>query len=520
MSAGPTPQPSVRNRWVTHGLRPAGLVVMTGCVCLPLAQVIGAVAPSLHPALLLAACVLAAIEVMVTHNVVRAHYTSGLDLFYTRGIEGALYFVALKAASVALNGLPPGPADAWLLDFHWWFDLETLLALLLAMAVAVSVDGALDDFDRVGEPAYPDRDYVPSADSLTGRFFTGGALLLLFSGLARVNLMDVFRTDRPPVTGLVGNVLIYFLIGLLLISQVRLELLQVQWQAQSVRTPPDLTARWVRYTLILVGLAALVAFALPTGYTLGSLGILSQVLSFIVGIFLAIAFAVIALFLLPFSWLASLLHLAPSTPGAVATPQPPPTLPSLPQQPLPAWLDTARTVLVILLVAGAVLYIVRSYLRERPELIEAVKRLAPLRGLGRLWAALRHRVSGALATAREAAPLAWLRERLQRAAPAGPLAFFRLGAAAPREQILFYYLSLLRRAGQQGFGRRPPQSPHEYEPVLEHNLPEAAPDLRQMTQTFEETRYSAHPVSPAGARRMRARWQQVRAALNRKKKNA
>ena len=38
---------------------------------------------------------------------------------------------------------------------------------------------------------------------------------------------------------------------------------------------------------------------------------------------------------------------------------------------------------------------------------------------------------------------------------------------------MFYYLSLLRRARERGFGRRPPQTPHEYEPVLEQRLPEA-----------------------------------------------
>ena len=174
---------------------------------------------------------------------------------------------------------------------------------------------------------------------------------------------------------------------------------------------------------------------------------------------------------------------------------------------------------MILIILALIGYIIWNYVRERPELLGALKKLDALRGLRRLWAALRHRVSGVLASAREAAPIVWLRERMRRAAPAAPFNYFRLAAASPREQVLFYYLSLLRRAGQQGFGRRPPQSPRDYEPVLEENLPSAAHELQALTAAFEETRYSAHPVSAATAQETRALWQRVRAALNGKRKN-
>ena len=522
MSLGQPSQPSsvVQNPWVVHVLRPVALTVMAGCVALPIVQVIQSIAPGLHFQLLFAACVLSALEVNYTHRLIRAQHTSGSDLMRLRAIEAGLYFVALKAASVALNGFPAGSPNAWLVDLHWWLDPETLLGMVLAIAFGVGVANALDDFERVGEAAEPGRDTISSIDSLTGHFFTVGAVLLVFSGLARVNLTQILHVDRPPVTGLVGNVLVYFLLGLLLISQVRLELLAVRWQAQGVRTPPDLVQRWVRYTLVFVALAALAAFALPTGYTMGVLGLLAGILEVLLLIAWAIATVLVALLLLPFHWLSSLFGAS----GAPAQPAPPPTPPpsvtNLLNQPLPPWFDTARTIFVIVTVALFMTYIVFSYLRDRPGLIAAVQRLAPTRALRRLWAALRHRVSGMLATAREATPMAWLRERLRRAAPNGPLGFFRLGAASPREQVLYYYLSLLRRAGQQGFGRRPPQTPREYEPVLEEHLPDAATDLQVLTAAFEETRYSNHPVGPEHAQAVRARWQQVRAALSRKRKDA
>ena len=523
MSAGraPVPAAGVQNPWVIHVLRPAGLTIMAGCVALPIAQVIVAIAPGLHLWFLVAACVLTALEVNYTHRLIRARYTSGVDLWRVRAIETGFYFVLLKAGSLAIYGFPPGPLKDWLLSTHWWLDTETLLGLALAVAFALAIDSALVDFDRVGEAAEPGRDYISSVDSLTGHFFTSGGVLLVFSGLARVNLMQILSTDRPPVTGLVGNVLVYFLVGLLLISQVRLELLAIRWQAQGVRTPPDLTQRWVRYTLAFVGLAALLAFALPTGYTLGALGLLGNILTVAFGIIWIITFALVTVLLLPLRWLFSLLAGAGApAPAPVAPPPPPPDIASLVNHPLPPWVDTVRTIFVILVVLAFTSYIVWTYLRERPELATSLKNLAPLRALRRLWAALRHRVSGLMVSVRVSSPAAWLRDRLRRAAPGQPFSYFRLGAASPREQVLFYYLSLLRRAGERGFGRRPPQSPREYEPVLEEKLPTAAPELQALTAAFEETRYSAHLVSPERAQAIRALWQRVRAALNGKKPDA
>jgi hypothetical protein len=527
MSANRLPSPvgapagGVQNPWVINVLRPAALTIMAGCVALPIVQVILAVAPGLHFAILFAACVLTALEVNYTHRLIRAQHVSGSDLWRMRAIEAGFYFVVLKAANVALYGFPTGAPIAWLLDYHWWLDVETLLGLFLAVAFALAVDSALDDFDRVGEAAEPSKDYISSIDSLTGHFFSVGGVLLLFSGLARVNLMQILRTDRPPVTGLVGNVLLYFLLGLLLMSQVRLELLTIRWQAQGVRTPPDLTQRWVRYTLAFVGFAALLAFVLPTGYTLGALGLLGGVLFFLFAILWIITFTLVSLILLPVSWLLSLFSgRTPPLSLPAQPPSPPPDINKLFNHPLPPWVDTLRTIFVIVVVAGFVAYIIWSYLRDRPELMASLQSLAPLRALRRLWALLRHRVSGMLATARDVSPVAWLRDRLRRTAAEGPFRIFRLGAASPREQVLFYYASLLRRASQAGFGRRPPQSPREYEPVLESNLPEATPELQGLTSAFEETRYSNHSIGPQVAQEARSRWHRVRAALSRKKNDA
>ena len=147
-----------------------------------------------------------------------------------------------------------------------------------------------------------------------------------------------------------------------------------------------------------------------------------------------------------------------------------------------------------------------------------LRRLAPFRILGRLWAAFRHRVSGLIAAAEKYSPLDWLRERLARPGPRR-MGFFRLGGAAPREQVLYYYLSLVRRAGELGVRRRPAQTPSEYEPVLASELPDVEAELAALTDAFVEARYSPRPVDPEAPSRARALWSRLRAAMRERKIN-
>ncbi len=519
LNALPTGPLGLMPAWLVTVLRPAALTLMAACVALPLTQILGALVPGLHGELFFGAIVLAALEANFTQYLIRIRYVSGADIWRLRAIEFGFYFVAIKLGQVLVVG---APAAGWPRDpqalLLYLFDLETILIMLATVSFALAVSDTLDDLDRVGEPAEIDKQYVTPLDSLTGRFFGGGVLVLVLSGLARVGLLEAFNLEHAPVTGLVANVLLYFVVGFLMLGQVRLALLATNWQTQGARVPPEMGGRWVRYSLVFLGLAGLIAFALPTGYTAGALGLVGSLVLLILGVISALAVALLGVFLLPISWLMSLLHteqmpVAPDNP-VVPPPSPLETL----NQALPAWVDALRSVVVWGLLIGMALYVVINYLRDRPELLRAVRELAALRRLRQLWAALRHRLSG-LAAAVQAGPVAaWLRERL-RARPNFPaLRYFRLGGASPREQVQYYYLSLLQRASEVGFGRRPAQTPAEYDPVLRANLPESSPEVQALTEAFIETRYSAHPVEPEQVARVRAAWSGLRAALTKLKR--
>jgi hypothetical protein len=494
---------------------------MAACVALPLTTLITQLAPTLHMPLLFLACVLATLEVNFSHHLLRTRLQFGTDVLRFRLIEIGFFFVVLKAVSLLLNGatgtLFLGATDLSGVQrvLAALLDLETILAMLLAIAFALAVEDSLNAFDQLTEsPEANARDFSP-LERLTGHYFTAGGILLLLSGLEQVGLTEVFNLQRRPITGIVGNVLLYFVLGLVLLSQVHYERLAARWQVQGVRIPRELAGRWLRYAVVLLGLAGLLAFALPTGYTAGVLGFFGQAILVLILIAWSILAVIIGLIALPFAFLMSLFSGA----GAIAPPVVPPPLPPLAEivnTPMPPWVDTLRTVAVIVLVTAMVLYIVINYLKDRTGLAAALRKLKVFNFLRRLWAELRHRASGLADSLRASPVVAWLRERLQRATLPGR-GYFRLGGASPREQVMFYYLSLLRRARERGFGRQPPQTPHEYEPVLERRLPDAAEDVAALTEAFEQSRYSGHPVEDEAAKAARARWGRVKQAMREKK---
>jgi hypothetical protein len=504
---------------------PLILALLAACVAWPLGEVLTLVVPGTQPAFILIVCALVALESGYTHRLIRARYVSGSDLIRFRVLEYGVYYVFIRLGQLALAGFPPELVEGALTAnreavLALLFDLQTVLVLLIAVLFNVMVSETFDDLDRAAEP--PERDVkhdkreASPADRLTSRFFGVGALVVALSGFARVRPADMLDLGRAPVAGLVLNVLIYFVLGLVLLGRLRLLQLSARWQVQGVRTPPELPGRWLRYSLAFVGLAALLAFVLPTGYTSGALGVISEVFLLILTALWVLIAVAIGLIALPLAWaMGQLFGTQAVEPIQQAQRQ---ILPPAEPAQVASWLEALRPFVIWSLVAGMVLYVIINYLRERPEIIATLRRLAPFRALGRLWAALRHRVGGLLAAAEKYSPLAWLRERLAAAAPRR-LGFFRLGAASTREQVMYYYLSLVRRAGEIGIQRRPAQTPREYQPRVAGELPEAAPDVAALTEAFVEARYSAHPLDPAATARARAVWSRLRAALRNRKIN-
>ncbi|MCP4538302.1 MAG: DUF4129 domain-containing protein [Chloroflexi bacterium] len=505
-----------RSAWGENVFRPLAVGVMVGCIALSLADLVNLFFPALNRILLVGGCVLAAMEAHYSYRLIRSREMRGSDVMRFRVIEVAMIFILLKIGGYV--------GDRWIdimADIRAWpyaplsifLDPETSVAFLLAFFSWLASIQTTKDLEQIGEPPEHTPLYVFPQERLANRFFVGGVVLLIIAGIARLGIATLLDTSHPSVPGMVLNVLLYFLLGLTMLGQSHFTRLYRLWQGQKVQVAEDLASHWIRYSLIFIGLAALIAFLLPTSYTFSLLEVASTliyILGYIVtmiGMFLSF---LIGLFFLPFAWLF----------GDESSPETMPQLPQLSPEIVPPatgsvapnWWEILRSLVFWVAALGMVIYVIRSYLHDRPELLTALTAFKPVRLLRDFLTALWRRLTGLMEAVSARLPRR-LRRQVRPESPESPFNLFRLGAMSPRERILYYYLSILRRADRVGLSRRRAQTPNEYDAVLGPHLDQAQREMTQLTQAFVEARYSRRTFDHEQDRRIRTRWQQVKSAL-------
>jgi hypothetical protein len=491
---------------------------MMGCIALSFVRLIQLFFPEWNGAYIVAGSVLVATEANYSYRLIRARNIRGSEVLRFRAVEIALFFILLKIGSTI--GVPwdrvLGDVRSWPQEPWRVLDLEVAFAFVLALSSWTVSNQTIYDLERIGEPPLRDASYVHPVDALTGRFFQGGALLLLIAGITRVGTASLLLLRRPSVPGLVLNVLVYFALGLVMLGQIQYRRLSQRWREEGIDVPRQLAGRWVLYTSVFLGLAGLIAFLLPTGYTLSLLTVASVVIGAVLYAFNVLFHLLILVFFVLLTPLAKLFGAEVGRRPIEPIPQP-----NLLQVPpggsAPEWLEIAKSVAFWAVALGSTAFVVRSYLRDRPELAQAFRTFRPFRAVGgflvaiwrqlaRLTGAVRERIPGQLRLQRRR------RERDQ-APHEGPFRFFRLGALSRRERTLYYYLSTLRRAARQGYPRGESETPYEYETKLGPHVSEAEAELERLTEAFVETRYSTHEANREQEEHVRAAWRKIRAAL-------
>jgi len=505
-----------RSPWLRNVFQPLVISGMVGCVAVALAELAHLINPNWNGTFLVVVCVLAALEACYSHQLLKRMAPVDRNVLKFRLIELSLFLVLIKIGSFIGDSWNDILAEIqmWPADLRTIFSDKVLVTFGLAFASWIATTETMGDLERLDDPPEYYRDQVIPRQRITARFFVGGILLLIITGLSRLTIVALLDLSRPSVPGMVLNVLIYFLLGLVLLGQVQYTTMHRRWHAREVKVTEKLAARWVRYSLIFIGLATLAAFLIPTGYTMGLLetagnllAILATILRFIFGL---IAFLVS----LPL-WLLLLLFredaAAPRMPELSTELEEPPAATGAGA---PPWFDTLRSLVFWLVALGVVFYVVRSYLRDHPEIRKALSSLWLFRAIGDFLTALWRRLTGLAEAIGEHIPRTLsLRRRRGKRAQGKAARFFRLGTLSPRERTLYYYLSILRRAGQRGFRRKDSQTPYEYDAALEPHLPQAQQEMGLLTDDFVEARYSSHTVDREKEKEARARWKEVRAAV-------
>jgi hypothetical protein len=333
-------------------------------------------------------------------------------------------------------------------------------------------------------------------------FVIGGAMLVV-TAILRNNLAFLGLPAPSVDTGLI-NVVVYFVFSLIMLAQSQFAVLRARWGLDQIPAGQNLAPRWAGYGLALLGLCALLVIFLPTRYSVGFL----DSLRFALAIAQFIIYLIVFLLWLPIGYLLSLLGLGLGRPI-----QPPPTIAPLAPAPAGGVLVTIPEILRSILfwafltgISGASIY---AYFRQRADWLAALRRWPVLAWLLEVL----ERLSMRLGQVRDRAETI-LRSFGWQIGPGiqeTPWSFVNLRRLSPREQIRFYYLALVRRAGVV---RQKHQTPLEFQAHLAH-LPTS--DVSGLTDMFMEARYSDHPVSTRESGIARRFWENIRTALRRQR---
>lgn len=374
--------------------------------------------------------------------------------------------------------------------------------------------------------------------------------MILYIGVGMTLLAALLRSqaftnwvELPLLRSGVQNLVIYFLLGLILLSLTQFNLLRVSWIFERLPVDQDIARRWIGYSLAYIALIAFISSLLPTGYTISFLTILnylSLIFSALISLILLILISPIFIVL---GWLAGLL--GGSAPGTPQIPQIQPFTPQpRPEQTPVSWWEVLSSLLFWAVFLGVIGFSIYYYLRENRQLWLSLKKTPLVSMLVRFWEWLRAWAGDMNRQVTLAAGEGWqrLRQRFSRQSAQDAWRYINLRSLTPRQRILFYFLALVRRSGERGISRQPSQTPYEYSAVLseafqanlaagdsrekldvpillesEHTGEESEiiADITGMTERFVEARYSRHPISDQEAGRVKDTWQKIRQALKR-----
>ena len=447
-----------------------------------------------------------------------------------RTAELALILLVTRTGIWAATGSWPGfelvlrPLETLLDGYFLVGAFAVLVAWMMATAMTDDlIDMALrpddlymartyaDRWQDTARPVYTDRPAI--LRRFTARWVVGGIFLVVLAAGSRIDLpqpgffLPVMHqnVDRNVIL----SVIIYFLSGLMLISQGQLALLRARWTLQKTPSAPNVLRNWPFYALALIAILGTLAALLPLG---GTFHLARLFVAIITGIYMAL-FNVFRFFLSLFLLLAGLFA-GEESEEIMPTPEPPPQItPELPPQApveIPPW------------AGGAAFWIVAALLLGYAATIYFSGKGFSFYWLRRLWEMLRERWSHAAVAYQQ-----WQINRVRRVAEDADglggkrqrslLSWLGYRNLSPDQQARYYYLAMLEQAEESGRPRRRSETPLAYAPRLAEEVAEQDADrqaIHALTETFVKVRYARDHVQADELPQLQQWWAHLKRLLS------
>jgi hypothetical protein len=461
---------------------------------------------------------------------------TGWGYLGSRAAEVLVLVILLKLASYTSLGLDQLWADAlrWQTDPGSFFDSMLVYVSMLFLPLwmgSLYVARSLRELDVLGERSQPPEDKTSiqyylwlispkparsrqeELQRLAAFFVWGGAALLLVSAVIHQFVFSVQTLVLP--------ILLYFALGVALLSQGHFSVLRAGWAMERVPIQSSIGRRWLLWGLVfLVGVAS-IALLLPTSYAAGPIRALLSFFGFIFGFVFQLIFFLFSLIIYLIALLLSSIFPSMREPTRPAAPG----IPAAPADPVwssgeGGWLEMILTALFWILILSIVGYAFYRFVRDRlgpwaeSEQAEGTWWGRFLGWLQSLWRWIQDWRRGVQAQLQQRR-IPRVRDR---AGLPSPFRFISLRRLSPRQLVRYFYLSTERRAAQAGQPREAAQTPYEYQAELDRRFPELEPDLEGLTEAFVEARYSRQTVEKEEAAAVKTLWQRIKAALVRRRR--
>ena len=519
--------------WQDSLLRPAVIAALVGCILVALISFIQHIAPNLSAAyvsiLRITSIGAALIGGYTTTVLVRPSQRQRRTMSYRLAELGLILFIARFALWTMVEGWPD-LASMFLQPFGVFLTLRFVVNAILiliawGMAVLVTNDflamglqaDELLDLDAASRAVSGDDHRIQSDRGALVRRFSerwamGGMLLIALTAASQVGLgaNGFFALIRQDIAGgVIGAAIVYFTLGLLLLTFGHLAALRARWQLAKLPSESTIVRNWPFFAFGLLLAVAVVAFLMPLGGTFRLaqlMGLTIKALSGLVYLILGLLMGLIALL---FGGDEQPVEEPTDPPPEIGSPQ----IEQVQPPEAPPWLGGTVFWIIVALLLGYAAYI---YLQGRGVNFQLL--LAWLRQLLRGWQQIgdafnEWRSRTVLPPEEEQGKSG--RSRLRRW-----LDDLMLGRLPPDEQVRYFYISTLENAAEHGLRRRPGETPHRFQARVADKIESEDEDaIAHLTAGFVQVEFARQSTEVTAVPLLKRAWTQIRGALTRLQEN-
>lgn len=522
-------------------VRPLAIAAMLTCVAIALAQLMDSL-KVVWPGRAMAWLVfIVSLESIHAQRLLTRMSVENRDRFRFRFVEWVVIILLVRFGVYLEYGPERLSSDfsAWAANMGSFFSMGFVINCIIIAAfwgVALALTTTLQELEAtplekmppVTDPDHYLRSTMPHhgrvdrqsrLNRITSIFFVGGVLILLLAGGSRVDVQELVALSHSASSGIILNVLVYFILGFLLISQARYTILKANWDLQDIPILGDMGRRWLLLLIGFLALVGLVSALLPVNYSVSMLDSIGLVVRWILYIIVQVAFFLLFLVSYLIGLILNLFMGAPKPDATgMASPMSQPPLPVTEAGGPASWWLLLRSLLFWSVLAGIVGYSLYHFAAYRLGLFQNLRVRRFLAWLRIFWEGFRDSSRRTMQRMREriAARLAAQRARMERQR----WRYVNVRSLSPRDRVRYFYLSILYRSAQEGLPRPKWATPLEYEQLLLRELPDVANQVDDLTQAFLEARYSEHDLDDDRVGAVQSVWRSVRRALTAHRRRA